>query len=125
MGDYTLTVVVELPDDLDEGTVNCLSGIVLGALADSDVPVVAHYVSSGTASALVMARVASLGVQMAQMIDEGAARREASPGVPDDLDALRARQREAHHGQHLRFEEAVKGAIELPADSDADRQTSP
>jgi hypothetical protein len=36
---YRLTVDVELPDDMDDGTLHCLTSIVLTALHDASVPV--------------------------------------------------------------------------------------
>jgi hypothetical protein len=36
---YRLTVDVELPDDMDDGTLHCLTSIVLTALHDASVSV--------------------------------------------------------------------------------------
>jgi hypothetical protein len=43
-----MVVVVDLSDDLEGGSVACLSSIVLGALADADVPVTRAEAWKGT-----------------------------------------------------------------------------
>jgi hypothetical protein len=103
MADVQMCVTVTLPDSMEEDPVAVLSSIVLGALGEGSIPVVytactvqgAHKLDGNYR--LVPERIAVLGKQLAEMIDEGAARREASPGVPDDLDELRARSQVGRH----------------------------
>lgn len=82
MSEYTLSVTVDLDENLDEGPLNTLSSIILAALADCDVPVKRVEAVEGSG-----AREMALGKQMWEMI-QGAEERRQHPGEPDDIDAL-------------------------------------
>ena len=45
MGEYLLTVTVELPDEIDNGPINTLSSIVLDCLNQHDIDVLTYYAS--------------------------------------------------------------------------------